>query len=115
MLKANNFTHFDHVHLPQLTRSVITWNIMAEELNLHRTPVHKAWRLNERHFGSGQGLSIPEIKEKWGAEELDRVRQNWDHTPPAQDKSSQDYLEVVNDPAYRNLPREAFPVAESME
>jgi bisphosphoglycerate-dependent phosphoglycerate mutase family 1 len=50
LLKSKNFD-FDVVFTSILKRSVTTFNLIAEEMNLHHIPVVKSWRLNERHYG----------------------------------------------------------------
>jgi 2,3-bisphosphoglycerate-dependent phosphoglycerate mutase len=35
-----------------LKRSIVTFNYIVDEMDLDWIPVHKNWRLNERHYGN---------------------------------------------------------------
>jgi 2,3-bisphosphoglycerate-dependent phosphoglycerate mutase len=50
-LREAGFT-FDIGYTSMLKRSIITFNYIADELDLDWIPVHKNWRLNERHYGN---------------------------------------------------------------
>ena len=45
----------DVVHTSVLTRAIQTANIALEAAGLLWLPVHRSWRLNERHYGALQG------------------------------------------------------------
>jgi len=49
-LKSAGF-EFDVAYTSLLKRSIVTLNNIADELGLDWIPVHKHWRLNERHYG----------------------------------------------------------------
>ena len=53
LIKQTGYT-FDEVYTSKLTRSIRTANYILDELNSHYLPVHKDWRLNEKHYGSLQ-------------------------------------------------------------
>jgi hypothetical protein len=63
--------------LPALFRLVLG------ELNLHWLPVHREWRLNERHYGALQGLNKAETAEKHGEAQVKIWRRAYDIPPPA--------------------------------
>ena len=42
---------FDLAHTSLLTRAHTTLNKVLEAINQPDIPVHKTWRLNERHYG----------------------------------------------------------------
>jgi 2,3-bisphosphoglycerate-dependent phosphoglycerate mutase len=46
-------------------------------------PVHRHWRLNERHYGALQGLNKAETTERYGAEQVHVWRRSYDTPPPA--------------------------------
>ena len=49
-----------------LKRAIHTlWSVL-DELDLAWIPVHRSWRLNERHYGALQGLNKAETAEKFG-------------------------------------------------
>src|SRR5258707_13966647 len=51
---------FDVAYTSVLTRAIRTLGIALDELGLLWIPVHKNWRLNERHYGALQGLNKAE-------------------------------------------------------
>ena len=57
---------FDIAFCSVLTRANRTLNIVLEELGESWIPVVKSWRLNERHYGSLQGLDKAETAAKYG-------------------------------------------------
>ena len=56
LLKQNNF-EFDIAYTSVLKRAIRTLWILLENLDMAWLPVTKSWRLNERHYGSLQGLN----------------------------------------------------------
>lgn len=52
-----NGYEFDVVYTSVLTRAIQTFNYAADELYCHHIPIHKDYRLNERHYGALQGLN----------------------------------------------------------
>jgi len=60
--------NFDIAHTSLLTRTIRTWNVIAAEMDQDFIPLHKTWRLNERHYGSLQGYNKVDMENKLGAE-----------------------------------------------
>ncbi len=54
ILKADGFS-FDIAYTSVLKRAMRTLWITLEEMDLMWIPVHKTWKLNERHYGALQG------------------------------------------------------------
>ena len=74
---------FDVVHTSALIRAQKTAEIILENnKNSKGIPVHKDKRLNERHYGSLQGLNKKETAEKYGAEQVHIWRRSFDVPPP---------------------------------
>jgi len=48
---------FDIAYTSVLKRAIKTLEIIQEEMSLEWIPVIRAWQLNERHYGSLQGLN----------------------------------------------------------
>ena len=48
---------FDVCYTSLLKRAIHTLNCVLDELDRNWLPVHKAWQLNERHYGALQGLN----------------------------------------------------------
>ena len=77
------------VYTSVLQRAISTYNIAAEELECHHLPVHKTWRLNERHYGALTGLNKTETAEKHGEQQVKIWRRSYDIPPPALDQNDQ--------------------------
>ena len=54
----------DVAHTSLLTRAIRTLNILQEETGRLWIPVHRHWRLNERHYGGLTGLDKAETRDK---------------------------------------------------
>ena len=81
-LKAAGFD-FDVCYTSVLTRAIKTLHLVLEEMDRLWLPVHKNWRLNERHYGALQGLNKAETAEKYGDEQVHIWRRSYDTPPPA--------------------------------
>jgi len=57
-LKAEGYS-FDVAFTSVLKRAIRTLWIVLDEMDLMWIPVHRSWRLSERHYGALQGLNIP--------------------------------------------------------
>src|SRR5450756_2740691 len=53
----------DVVHTSVLRRAIATANLALDVADRHWIPVRRSWRLNERHYGALQGLSLIHISE----------------------------------------------------
>jgi 2,3-bisphosphoglycerate-dependent phosphoglycerate mutase len=76
-------------------------------------PLHRSWRLNEKHYGALQGLSKEEMARKHGAEQVHSWRRVYDVRPPPLDIS--DERHPSHDPRYRCLHPEELPSTESLK
>jgi 2,3-bisphosphoglycerate-dependent phosphoglycerate mutase len=72
----------DVVHTSVLRRAITTANLALDAADRHWIPVHRDWRLNERHYGALQGLNKAETKEKYGEEQFMKWRRSYDTPPP---------------------------------
>ena len=57
---------FDVAHTSVLKRAQITLQTVLEEIGQTDIPIHKTWRLNERHYGGLTGLNKAETAAKHG-------------------------------------------------
>lgn len=64
-----------------LQRAIQTYNYAIDELGQHYLPVHKHWRLNEKHYGSLQGLNKSETAKKYGEKQVKIWRRSYDIAP----------------------------------
>ena len=81
VLKAEGYA-FDSAFTSLLGRAVRTLSIVLKGMDLRKLPVHRDWKLNERHFGALQGLSMTEAVARFGAEEVMRWRSGRTAPPP---------------------------------
>ncbi len=78
---------FDVAYTSVLKRAVRTLWIVLDVMDLMWLPVHRSWRLNERHYGALQGLNKAETAAKFGEEQVKVWRRSYDVPPPALDES----------------------------
>lgn len=103
---------FDVAHTSVLTRAIRTLLMILDEMDLLWIPVHRNWRLNERHYGELQGLDKAETTAKHGEAQVKIWRRSYDIPPPA--LSADDERHPANDPRYANVARSALPATESL-
>ena len=103
----------DVVHTSLLVRAIETADLCLTDMGLAWLPVHRHWRLNERHYGALQGLNKKETAEKYGDEQVRVWRRSYATPPPA--VTVDDPRHPRHDPRYRELPPEVLPAAESLQ
>ncbi len=96
-----------------LQRAIKTLWIVLEEMSLMWIPVERSWRLNERHYGSLQGLNKNETAERFGERQVMLWRRSYDVRPPA--LSLEDDRNPAKDRRYAALTSEEIPMAESLQ
>lgn len=111
LLKAEKW-NFDFAFCSVLTRANRTLNIILDEMNMLWLPIEKTWRLNERHYGSLQGLNKTETAEKYGEQQVKIWRRSYDVPPPP--LSDADYEKQAMDPRYK-FAGTALPRAEALK
>lgn len=65
-----------------LKRAINTAHIALDQIDRNWIPTIRSWRLNERHYGSLQGLDKAETLEKYGPEQFQIWRRSYDTPPP---------------------------------
>ena len=100
LLKAEG-SAFDLAYTSVLKRAIRTLHLVLEELDQLWLPVHKDWRLNERHYGALQGLNKAEMAAKFGEAQVLAWRRSYDTPPPALEASDARY--EARDPRYRGV------------
>ncbi|HHQ0001644.1 TPA: 2,3-bisphosphoglycerate-dependent phosphoglycerate mutase, partial [Listeria monocytogenes] len=88
-------------------------NYVLEESDQMWVPVHKSWRLNERHYGALQGLNKQETAEKYGADQVQKWRRSYDTLPPLLEEN--DERQAKNDRRYQLLDTHAIPSGENLK
>ena len=109
----NNGYKFDIAYTSVLKRAIRTLWIVLHEMDLMWIPVHKSWKLNERHYGALQGLNKAETAAKYGEEQVHIWRRSVDVRPPALDKIDERY--EASNPKYRELLPGEFPLTENLD
>jgi 2,3-bisphosphoglycerate-dependent phosphoglycerate mutase len=104
---------FDVAHTSVLKRAIKTLWIALEEMDLMWIPVHRSWRLNERHYGALQGLNKAETAERHGLEQTQIWRRSYDIPPPP--LAADDPRSPAGDPRYARLRREEIPLTECLK
>jgi len=112
VLKENGFT-FDVAFTSLLKRAIRTLWLTLDDMDLMWIPVHRSWRLNERHYGDLQGLNKAETAAKYGDDQVLIWRRSYDTPPPALEKSNPHY--PGNDPRYGGLSDKELPLTECLK
>src|SRR5512136_1929932 len=89
-LKKEGYT-FDLAYTSVLKRAIRTLWITLDEMDLMWIPVHRDWRLNERHYGALQGLNKAETAAKYGEDQVKIWRRSYDIPPPALERTDPRY------------------------
>ncbi len=112
VLKKEGFD-FDIAYTSLLTRAIKTLDLALEELGLSWIPVQKCWELNERHYGSLQGLNKSQTAEKYGEDQVKIWRRSYDTPPPPLEKSDERY--PGHDKRYSGLTEKQLPLTECLK
>jgi 2,3-bisphosphoglycerate-dependent phosphoglycerate mutase len=112
LLKEGGY-EFDIAYTSVLKRAIKTLNIIQEEMGLEWLPVIRAWQLNERHYGSLQGLNKAEMAEKFGEAQVKIWRRSYDVPPPALELTDERHPRF--DRRYAGLTPEELPATESLK
>jgi len=102
----------DILYTSVLTRAIDTANIALDAADRAWLPVKRSWRLNERHYGSLQGLDKAETLEKYGPEKFMEWRRSFDVPPPPLDDDAE--YSQVHDERYIGIDGE-IPRTESLK
>jgi len=111
-LKAGGYT-FDVAYTSVLKRAIRTLWMVLDEMDLMWIPVHRSWRLNERHYGALQVLNKAETAEKFGEAQVKIWRRSYDIPPPALTPEDERY--PGRDPRYRGLSKAELPLTECLK
>ena len=81
ILKKNEF-FFDIAYTSLLERANITLEYCLKEIGLDNIITKKDWRLNERHYGSLQGMDKIKTVKKYGKKQVMAWRRSFKSPPP---------------------------------
>jgi len=113
ILLAQKGVNFDSVYVSYLKRAVNTSKICIKELGIDKLNVTYDWRLNERHYGSLQGLNKTETAQKYGEKQVLIWRRSYDFPPPK--LSINDKKHPKYDPLYQKINKNHLPASESLK
>ncbi|GAB4073692.1 2,3-diphosphoglycerate-dependent phosphoglycerate mutase [Barrientosiimonas marina] len=112
ILKQNGYT-FDMAYTSYLKRAIKTLYYVLDEMDELWLPVHKSWKLNERHYGALQGLDKAKTAEEHGEEQVHQWRRSFDVAPPLLETSDERF--PANDRKYSELSKDELPAGESLK
>jgi 2,3-bisphosphoglycerate-dependent phosphoglycerate mutase len=105
--------HFEVAYTSYLTRAIRTLWLILEQMDLLWIPVCKTWRLNEKHYGTLQGLNKSEMAEKYGDQQVLLWRRSYDIPPPPMNENDPRHPRF--DHRYSNLKKSEIPATESLK
>ena len=112
-LMAAEKYEFEVAYTSVLKRAIRTLHIALDEMDMLWLPVHKSWRLNERHYGALQGLNKAETAAKHGEAQVKIWRRSYDIPPPPLPNDDPEH--PANDRRYADVPQEDLPLSESLK
>ncbi|MBI4775351.1 MAG: 2,3-diphosphoglycerate-dependent phosphoglycerate mutase [Deltaproteobacteria bacterium] len=111
LLRSDGYV-FDVAFTSVLKRAIRTLWIVLDEMDLMWIPVHRSWRLNERHYGALQGLNKKDTADKYGMDQVHIWRRSYDVPPPPLEEA--DSRHPKHDARYGGLDAGALPSTESL-
>ena len=112
-LLASEKMEFDVAFTSVLKRAIRTLWIALDELDMMWIPVYNSWRLNERHYGSLQGLNKAETAAQHGEAQVKVWRRSYDIPPPP--LSSDDPQHPSFERRYAAVDPQELPSGESLK
>ncbi|MET4577899.1 2,3-diphosphoglycerate-dependent phosphoglycerate mutase [Ottowia thiooxydans] len=112
LLKAEGY-EFDVAYTSVLKRAIHTLWHTLDEMDRAWLPTVKHWRLNERHYGSLQGLNKADMAKQYGDEQVLVWRRSYDTPPPALEAT--DPRSERADVRYAKLKPEEIPLTECLK
>jgi 2,3-bisphosphoglycerate-dependent phosphoglycerate mutase len=100
------------LHTSLLRRAINTSQIALDECDRAWIPVHRSWRLNERHYGALQGKDKAQTLAQYGDEQFQLWRRSFDVPPPPIQDGSE--FSQAGDPRYLDL-GESLPKSECLK
>jgi 2,3-bisphosphoglycerate-dependent phosphoglycerate mutase len=112
LLQEGGYT-FDVAYTSLLKRAIRTLWITLDGMDLMWIPVHRSWRLNERHYGALQGLNKAETAAQYGDQQVLIWRRSYSDPPPPLDVDDPRF--PGHDRRYADLQPDELPRAESLQ
>jgi 2,3-bisphosphoglycerate-dependent phosphoglycerate mutase len=118
-LEAKHMAHVLKPYKPSiiftsvLQRSIETSTIIQKELQ--DIPIHTSWRLNEKHYGTLEGVPRKYIRDVYGELFTQMMRSNFTMKPPVLKTLNEFDISSHKYPVYRNCYLESIKHGESKE
>ena len=112
ILKESGF-EFDLAYSSLLLRAHRTMDICLKEMGISDIPLKYNWRLNERHYGTLQGLNKVKTVQKYGDEQVLTWRRSYNTPPPPLRINDERHPRFDN--SYDNLNENQLPASESLK
>ncbi|MET7637132.1 phosphoglyceromutase [Streptomyces sp. NPDC005438] len=101
------------LHTSLQKRAIRTANLALDAADRAWIPVHRSWRLNERHYGALQGKDKAQTLAEFGEKQFMEWRRSYD-TPPPELADGAEYSQS-DDPRYAGIPTELRPRTECLK
>jgi 2,3-bisphosphoglycerate-dependent phosphoglycerate mutase len=101
------------LHTSLLKRAIRTANLALDAADRAWIPVHRSWRLNERHYGALQGKDKAATLAEFGEEQFMEWRRSYDTPPP--ELADGAAWSQSDDPRYAAIPSELRPRTECLK
>ena len=102
----------DVLHTSLQVRAIRTAELALDAMGLLWLPVHRSWRLNERHYGDLQGKDKKQTTDEHGAEMVKIWRRSYDVPPPTMSLDNPDNPRF--DRRYADLAPDVVPDTECL-
>ena len=104
---------FDLAYSSLLLRANRTMDICLEEMGISEILLKYNWRLNERHYGTLQGLNKAKTARKYGDEQVLTWRRSYNTPPPPLRINDERHPRFDN--SYDDLNENQLPASESLK
>ena len=93
------------------TSTIIQKNLQTQDKDI---PIHTSWRLNEKHYGTLEGIPRKYIRDVYGELFTRMMRSNYTMKPPIL-KNANELIDSCKYPVYKNCYLESIKFGESKE
>ena len=108
----NHDYRFDVAYCSRLQRAITTLDILLQQLGQEGLPRQQDWRLNERHYGTLQGVNKAEAAAQVGEQQVWRWRRGYEDRATALLRT--DPQHPGNNPRYANIDPRQLPGVENL-